>query len=149
MTFIADALLLLAAISAAIYCRILAIRLRALSNMDAGVGGAISTLSEQVDTLKTTLAAVSAGNEESAKRIIVLTTQADAAARRLELLLASLHEPDSEMRLHPSEAGSLRNPLTLTSGDLVHGDVGRKAMQEPAETRDSGSSHSRTKERIL
>ncbi len=93
MTIIADWLLFLAALGAAFYCRVLANRLRALNNMDTGVGNAIATLSERVDSLQTTLSSLSDQTAERAARIEALTQEADAASRRMELLLASLHEP--------------------------------------------------------
>jgi len=115
MTVIADALLLLAAISATFYCRILAVRLRNLSKMDVGLGGAISAMSAQVDDLKAALTAVSAQADLRSCEISRLTSRADSAARRLELLLASLHEKDDGEMANASDLA----PLKLAQRDRI------------------------------
>ncbi|NOX41165.1 MAG: hypothetical protein GXP05_11840 [Alphaproteobacteria bacterium] len=91
MTFIADILLLVAAFSAAFYCRVLAVRLKRLSNTDKGLGGAITGLSVQVDEMKSTLKAVAVTADRRAVELSHLTEKAERSTRRLELLLASLH----------------------------------------------------------
>lgn len=92
MSLIADILFLLAALAAAFYCRVLATRLKSLGNTDKGIGGAISTLSVQVDEMRTALSLVGATADKRTARLERVTKQAEASARRLELLLASLHE---------------------------------------------------------
>ncbi|MCA8869512.1 MAG: hypothetical protein KDA67_12735 [Rhodobacteraceae bacterium] len=94
MSLIADALLLSAAIAAALYCRILALRLKRLGDTDKGLGGAISTLSVQVDEMKAALNRVSITASQKALEMERLVARGDIAARRLELLLTSLHETD-------------------------------------------------------
>lgn len=92
MELIADTLLISATIAVAIYCVVLARRLKQFTDLEKGVGGAIAVLSVQVDDMTGTLtkaqktAAISAGNLET------LTQRAEDVARRLELLIASLHD---------------------------------------------------------
>lgn len=92
MSLISDGLLLVAAFSAAFYCRVLATRLRRLGDTDKGLGGAISALTIQVDEMKAALSLVANAAEKRTSEMLDLTSRADRAARRLELLLAALHD---------------------------------------------------------
>ena len=94
MSLIADALLLASVAAAAFYCRMLASRLKRFGETDKGLGGAISTLTLQVTEMQNALAAVSKDADTRAQELERLTKRADGAARRLELLLASLHDTD-------------------------------------------------------
>ncbi len=96
MAFIADVLLLVAAFAAAFYCRVLAVRLKRLSNTDKGLGGAITGLSVQVDEMKSTLKAVAETADRRAVELSYLTDKAEKSTRRLEILLASLHEYEDQ-----------------------------------------------------
>ncbi len=92
MDLIADGLLLAGTTAAAFYCFILARRVRGLTNLDAGLGGAITALSRQVDDMKTSVDVAKQVTGASAKELIAMTARAEIAAGRLELLLATLHE---------------------------------------------------------
>jgi len=94
MALASDILLLLAAFSAAFYCRVLANRLKRLESTDIGIGGAISTFTTQVDDMKLALEHVNLQSNRQAAVLGDLTKKAERAARRLELLLAALHEND-------------------------------------------------------
>lgn len=94
MALIADGLLIAAAIAAAFYCHVLALRLRRLRDMDGGVGAAIAALSGQVEEMRAALAAARAVSGESARALSETTARAEIAAGRLELLLAALHDRD-------------------------------------------------------
>lgn len=92
MELIADSLQLAATLGAALYCYVLAGRLRKFTTLETGMGGAIAVLSAQVDDMTRALEqarGVSAGSE---KRLTELTLRADGLARQLELLVASLHD---------------------------------------------------------
>ncbi len=95
MALLADVVLFIAALGAAFYCRMLAVRLRRLSDTDQGLGGAISSLSIQVDEMNAALAGVAETAEQRTRDLDRLTARADRASRRLELVLASLHETDN------------------------------------------------------
>ncbi len=92
MTMIADGLLIAGALAAALYCAILARRLKGLSRLDSGLGGAISALSAQVDEMQISLKAASKASGASMKDLVEITGRAEIAAGRLELLLSALHE---------------------------------------------------------
>jgi len=94
MTLIADILLMAAAFGSAFYCRLLSSRLKRLANMDNGLGGAISTLTYQVDEMKTALADVSHSANRRSENLDRVANRAEKAARRLEILLAGLHEEE-------------------------------------------------------
>ena len=98
MAMIADILLAAGALGAALYCYVLARRLRRFTDLETGVGGAVAVLSAQVDDL--VMAQKSAG--ESAQTLAAQTGKADDAAKRIELLVASLHDlPPEPQRQAP------------------------------------------------
>jgi len=97
MALLADLILFFTALGAAFYCRMLAVRLRRLSDTDQGLGGAISSLSIQVDEMNAALAGVAETAEQRTRDLDRLTARADRASRRLELVLASLHETDDPL----------------------------------------------------
>lgn len=92
MDFIADILLVAGALGAGFYCYILAKRLTRFNDLENGVGGAVAVLSAQVDDLTRTLAAAQSSATDSSASLTDLTTRAEDAARKLELLVASLHD---------------------------------------------------------
>jgi len=104
MELIADGLLLAGTTAAAYYCFILAQRVRGLTNLDAGLGGAITALSRQVDDMKSSVDVAKQATGASAKELIAMTARAEIAAGRLELLLATPHEnTDSVDAVHREE----------------------------------------------
>jgi hypothetical protein len=92
MEMIADILLVAGALGAGFYCFILARRLTRFTDLENGVGGAVAVLSAQVDDLTRTLAAAQAGAGQSTASLEGLTDRAEEVARRLELLVASMHD---------------------------------------------------------
>lgn len=92
MEMIADILLVAGALGAGFYCFILARRLTRFTDLESGVGGAVAVLSAQVDDLTKTLHAAQATAGESSKSLQELTDRAEDVARRLELLVASMHD---------------------------------------------------------
>jgi hypothetical protein len=89
---IADILLIAGAVGAGIYCLVLARRLRRFSDLEKGVGGAIAVLSVQVDDMTKALGAAQASANATSGTLDALTDRAEDAARRLELLVAALHD---------------------------------------------------------
>ena len=92
MDFLADILMASAALSCAAYCVVLSRRLQKLSTLDGQVGGAIALLSKQVDDLSAALAKAQNGAGRAGTALIEQNKRADQAIRKLELLLASLHD---------------------------------------------------------
>lgn len=92
MAFIADIFLTAGALAAGFYCFILSRRLRRFTDLETGVGGAIAVLSVQVDDLSKALKQAEAASANSASSLAAQSDSAQAAAQRLELLIASLHD---------------------------------------------------------
>jgi len=92
MDLISDGLLFAGTVAAAFYCFILARRVRGLTDLDTGLGGAITTLSRQVNDMKASVDVAKQVTGASAKELVAMTARAEIAAGRLELLLATLHE---------------------------------------------------------
>jgi len=108
MTLIADFLLAAGAFATALYCFVLARRLKRFTTLETGMGGAIAVLSAQVDDMTRALDKARASASSSSSALDEQVRRAEAAAARLELMLASLHDlpadesppedPDSDER---------------------------------------------------
>ena len=92
MIEIADILLVAGAVGAGLYCLVLSRRLRRFTDLESGVGGAVAVLSAQVDDLSQMLAAARQTAARSVDGLDEASERAEAAGRRIELLLASLHD---------------------------------------------------------
>ncbi len=125
MGLIADVLLIAGALGAALYCMILARRIKGLSRLDTGLGGAIATLSAQVDEMRTSVKVAAQTSGASMKDLKEVTNRAEIAAGRLELLLSTVHErgqPPKPVKLDRSEEPAGKNDSEKTA---------LKDMQEP------------------
>ncbi|MCQ0091820.1 hypothetical protein [Roseovarius sp. M141] len=96
MELIADFLLVAGALGAGFYCYILARRLNRFNDLETGMGGAVAVLSMQVDDLAKTLDVAQATAETSGATLENLTARAESVAKRLELMMASMHDLPSE-----------------------------------------------------
>lgn len=106
MSLISDILLSAGAFGAAIYCYVLAARLKKFTTLESGMGGAIAVLSAQVDDMTKALERARGAAIGSASSLESLTARAEAVAARIELLLASMHdlpEPSAMSRPDPIE----------------------------------------------
>lgn len=104
MQLISDILLGAGAFGAAIYCYILADRLRKFQTLESGMGGAIAVLSAQVDDMTRALENARGAATSSAAGLDALTLRAETVAARLELLVAAMHDlPDESAG--PPEGG--------------------------------------------
>lgn len=92
MELIADMLLVAGALGAGLYCFVLARRLRRFTDLEKGVGGAVSVLSAQADELKKSLDSAREASDGSGKVLRELTERAETVAQRLELMMASMHD---------------------------------------------------------
>ncbi len=99
MELIADILLVAGSFGAAIYCYVLSARLKRFTTLETGMGGAIAVLSAQVDDMTVALEKARGAANGSAESLEALTERGEAVAKRLELLVASLHDlPEPEAR---------------------------------------------------
>lgn len=99
LSIISDVLLAAGALSAAVYCAVLARRLKRFNNLQHGMGGAVAVLSAQVDDMTRTLQKAQKAAVASSHNLIELTERAESVSRQLELMLASMHDlpqPDTE-----------------------------------------------------
>ena len=106
MDLIANVLLIAGSFGAAIYCWVLATRLKRFTTLESGMGGAIAVLSAQVDDMTVALEKARGAANHSAESLEALTARGEAVAKRLELLVASLHdlpEPDAKPRAPVAE----------------------------------------------
>ena len=92
MDILTDIMVGVGAIGAAIYCLILSKRLRRFNNLQNGMGGAVAVLSAQVDDMTKMLTNAQDAAGQSAIILTDLTERAESAARKLELMMASLHD---------------------------------------------------------
>lgn len=101
MALISDLLLAAGAFGAAIYCLVLSRRLSRFSTLEGGMGGAIAVLSAQVDDMTKALEKAGGAASASSASLESLTGRAEQAARRLELLLASMHDLPEPVATEP------------------------------------------------
>jgi len=96
MNLISDILLVAGSFGAAVYCYVLSARLKKFTTLESGMGGAIAVLSAQVDDMTVALDKARAAANGSAESLEALTARGETVARKLELLVASLHDlPDA------------------------------------------------------
>lgn len=113
MELIADILLVAGALGAGFYCFILSRRLSRFNDLETGVGGAVAVLSAQVDDLTKTLDAARQTAGSSTDSLEALTDRAETVARRLELMVASMHDlPETSHRTaSPPQAQKSDSPI--------------------------------------
>lgn len=115
MEMIADMLLVAGALGAGFYCYVLARRLARFNDLETGVGGAVAVLSAQVDDLTRTLTAAQETAAESTAKFDDLTARAEAVAKRLELMVASMHD------LQEGQSGETAEPLFVRHASQTMG----------------------------
>lgn len=104
MELIADILLVAGSFGAAVYCYVLSRRLTRFTTLESGMGGAIAVLSAQVDDMTVALEKARGAANGSADSLEGLTARGEAVARKLELLVASLHDlPDPKAAAAPPD----------------------------------------------
>lgn len=115
MSLIADLMLASGALGAALYCFVLSRRLSRFTDLERGMGGAVAMLSMQVDDLRKALKQAHAGAQGSVRDIAVIAARAEAAADRLELMMAALHEAPA-----PERTDRARPRVTRTRREAEH-----------------------------
>lgn len=94
MDLIADIILASGALAAAFYCHVLSRRLKRFTDLENGIGGAVAHLSKRVDDLNRTLRHAKDVANAAESSVQEQTKRAEATARQLELLIASMHDLD-------------------------------------------------------
>ena len=92
MELISDILLLAGALGAGFYCFVLSRRLQQFTDLESGVGKAVSELSAQVDDLTVSVLAAQETATTSVATLDEVSARAEQAARHLALLVASMHD---------------------------------------------------------
>ncbi len=92
MELIADVLMSAGAFGAAIYCYVLAGRLKKFTTLETGMGGAIAVLSAQVDDMTQALEKARGAATGSAAGLEALVFRAEGVAAKLELMVAAMHD---------------------------------------------------------
>lgn len=124
MELIADILLIAGTFGAALYCYVLATRLKRFSTLETGMGGAIAVLSAQVDDMTRALDKARLAATGSSTALEGLTGRAELVAAKLEILLAAMHDlPDPALPEADSPGGGGERRMRLlrrrTSRDLA------------------------------
>ncbi|SHI03282.1 hypothetical protein [Marivita hallyeonensis] len=103
MEMVADILLVAGALGAGLYCFILSRRLTRFTDLENGVGAAVAVLSGQVTDLQTALDSARNTAAHSTDTLEALTSRAEDSAKRLELMVAALHDlpPQTEAQRAP------------------------------------------------
>lgn len=110
MTLIADFLLAAGAFATALYCFVLARRLKRFTTLETGMGGAIAVLSAQVDDMTRALEKARISATTSTSTLDEQVHRAEAAVARLELMLASLHDLPADDTLTEGPEQDERRP---------------------------------------
>lgn len=142
MFYLVDILVGFAALAAAAYCLVLSRRLRALTRIDGTVGGAVAVLSSQVDNLTRALDQARRASTDSRHGLAEQTERAEAAVRRLELLMASLQTArDAECTsADPQAARSApRKPASTPGASPLGGSIFGPSAVAPRAGTGSGS----------
>jgi hypothetical protein len=90
---------------------VLSRRLRRFTDLERGIGGAVAVLSVQVDDMNRTIRQAEKAAAESAERLNELSARSEDAARRLELMIAAMHDlPIDSDQARETEAPSATRP---------------------------------------
>ena len=117
MEFVADILLVAGALGAGLYCFVLSRRLTRFTDLENGVGAAVAVLSTQVTELQTALDAAQNTANHSNEALENVTQRAEQTAKKLELMVAALHDI-------PQSPAPVPTPQTQASGPMFSRHVG-------------------------
>lgn len=92
MTLITDGLLLAAAVFAGAYCFVLSRRLRALRDLDSGLGAAIMQMTRSLEDARRALEEAKATSRDGNKELKDLIIRAEAASGQLRILLSATRD---------------------------------------------------------
>ena len=103
MSILMDGLLMAASLFAGGYCWVLARRVRALKDLDSGLGGSIVSLTRQIELARSTLDEARSTARDNRHELDQLIARADSAASQLKLLLGAARDP-SPVAIEPLPA---------------------------------------------
>ncbi len=110
MDLLMNGLLVAASLFAGGYCWVLGRRVRDLKALDRGLGGAIVTLTRQIELARTTLDEAKASSKDTRQDLAQLVAKAEGAANQLRLLLAAAPVVPSPAAQAPAAALSIAPP---------------------------------------
>lgn len=128
MELIADGVLILAATVAGLYCLVLSRRLHSLTQMESGLGKAITSMSTQVDEMQDALAKAKASTEDRAVALSAQLAVAEEVAQRLERLLKDAEKLEVSVA-QPAKADHAETEQAA----FKVGNLRRKPRSTPAE----------------
>lgn len=131
MTLIIDGLLVAAATFAGTYCFVLARRVRALKDLDSGIGGAITRMTQALDEARRALEEAKAAGREEHRDLRQLVSRAEVASAQLRVLLAAtrnLPEPDKRLERQP-ESRQAPEPRPRAAGGEAEGNARAEQAQ--------------------
>jgi len=129
MDLLMNGLLVAASLFAGGYCWVLGRRVRDLKALDKGLGGAIVTLTRQIELARTTLEEAKASSKDTRQDLAQLVGKAEGAANQLRLLLAAGPAVPSPAAQAPAAAPSIVPPPALALPTLA---AALKAPEPPA-----------------
>ena len=137
MELISDILLVAGALGAGLYCFVLARRLKRFTDLERGVGGAVSVLSVQAEELRKSLDAARTASDQSGQKLQDLTGRAETVAQRLELIMASMHDVVPEDR--PESSPPVTDPETsaVSAEDKKEAESPTPASDQPKKMQDT------------
>lgn len=117
LMMLSDLLLISGALGAGLYCVVLSRRLRKFTDLENGVGGAVAVLAVQVDDLGKSVEQAKSAANASVQTLADVNERAEGAARRLELLIASLHDLPSQPATPPAAQAAKSDPFFVRKPD--------------------------------
>ena len=135
MDLLMNGLLIAATLFAGGYCWVLARRVRDLKSLDSGLGGAIVTLTRQVELARTTLDEARAASRDTRQDLAQLVAKADGSAGQLRMLIAAAPAPPPRPRAprRPSHSrvAAARRPQTRCRNPRPSSRSARRRRAEP------------------
>ncbi len=136
MDVLMNGLLLAASLFAGGYCWVLSRRVRDLKSLDTGLGGAIVTLTRQIELARGTLEDARAATTENSRDLERLIARAEAAAATLKGTLATARDFEARLavRAQPAEPEAPAPPaLAGAPGLRLAASAGEEAPTEAQE----------------
>jgi hypothetical protein len=133
MDVLMDGLLMAATLFAGGYCWVLARRVNALKSLDKGLGGAIVTLTRQVELARATLEEARAAAGDTREELGQLITHADTAAGQLRLLLAATRDAEPRRTVAAAVSAATAQPATASRASLALAEPPMPEIEAPAE----------------
>ncbi len=114
MDVLMNGLLLAATLFAAGYCWVLARRVHELKSLDRGLGGAIVTLTRQIELARGTLEEARAATRDNKQDLGQLIGRAESATAQLKSVLAAARDVELRAAYQSRSAGSIAQPYPET-----------------------------------